>query len=197
MRAGRAAPPMKVEASYYPELSTPEVWEADLRAARSLGMEALRCGEFAWSRLSPQPEAWQTEWAREFLDLAGELGFEVIWCTPSATPPPYLCDHWPDLTATDQDQRRVPVGVRRNYCLSHPGYRQLCGETAARLVQTLGSHPAIKGWQIDNEISGDRFACWCERCSRAFQEWLQRRYGDLDALNGCWLTDVWSQYYTR
>ncbi len=188
---------MKIGASYYPELSDPAVWKADLSTARSLGMTAVRCGEFAWSRLSPEPGAWQVDWAQGFLDLAGKLGFDVIWCTPSATPPPYLFDRWPDLTMIDQKAGPIPVGVRRNYCPSHPDYRRLCGETAVRLVQTLGSHPAIKGWQIDNEIAGDLRTCCCERCGRTFQQWLQQRYGDLDSLNRCWQTDVWSQRYTR
>ena len=188
---------MKTGASYYPELSTPVQWKADLLTARSLGLSALRCGEFAWSRISPEPGQWQLEWAVEFLELAASLDFDVIWCTPSATPPPYLFDRWPDLNAVNDNHLVTPVGTRRHYCPSHLGYRELCGETAARLVRELGSQPAIKGWQIDNEIAGDGFTCWCPRCNGAFQKWLEQRYGTLDALNQAWRTDVWAQRYTQ
>jgi beta-galactosidase len=188
---------MKTGASYYPELSTPAQWKEDLLTARSLGMSALRCGEFAWSRLSPQPGQWETDWAREFLELAGGLDFEVVWCTPSATPPPYLFDRWPDLHAVNDQERVTPVGTRRHYCPSHLGYRELCAETALRLVKDLGPQSAVKGWQVDNEIAGDGFTCWCPRCNETFQGWLEKRYGTLDALNKAWRTDVWAQRYTH
>jgi beta-galactosidase len=188
---------MKTGASYYPELSRPAQWEADLRTARSLGLEALRCGEFAWSRLSPQPDEWHTGWAVEFLELAAGLGFDVVWCTPSATPPPYLFDRWPDLHAVNENGQAMPIGVRRHYCPSHAGYRELCAETASRLARDVGRQTNVKGWQIDNEIAGDGFTCWCQRCQVNFQTWLEQRYGSVDALNKAWQTDVWAQRYTR
>lgn len=187
---------MKVGASYYPELSDRSQWERDLNAAREIGLRALRCGEFAGSRLMPEPGKWDADWARQFLDLAGGKGFDVIWCTPSATPPPYLFDKWPGLEARNQDNQPVPQGVRRNYCPSHAGYRQFCVETASRLAEEFDNHPAIVGWQVDNELAGDGFTCWCSRCGEAFQGWLKERYRSLDVLNAAWKTDVWAQRYT-
>ena len=188
---------MKIGASYYPEVMTEADWEGDLRTAREFGLSVLRCGEFAWSSLfSPQNKPTMA-WARRFLDIAEHHGFEVVWCTPSATPPPHLFDRWPDLFTTTQDGHVPARGVRRNYCPSHPGYLELCGETARQLVRELGSHPAIRGWQVDNELAGDGFTCWCPRCGAAFQKWLEERYGTLDQLNETWQTRVWSQVYTR
>lgn len=187
---------MKVGASYYPELSDRRQWESDLSTAYDLGLRALRCGEFAGSRLMPEPGKWDADWARQFLDLAGEKGFDVIWCTPSATPSPYLFDRWPGLEARNQDNQPVPPGVRRNYCPSHAGYRKSCVETVSRLAEEFDNHTAIVGWQIDNELAGDGFTCWCSRCGEAFQGWLKERYLNLDALNTAWETDLWAQRYT-
>lgn len=187
---------MQVGSSYYPELSGPSTWKADLATARSLGLTVFRCGEFAWSRLSPTENAWDCEWAVAFLDLAHEMGFKVVWCTPSATPPPYLFDRWPDLNAVTQENHVTPIGIRRNYCPSHAAYRQHCATTAGRLAKSLSSHPAIIGWQIDNEIAGDGFTCWCPHCQKTFQEWLEKRYGTLDHLNQSWQSGVWSKHYT-
>lgn len=188
---------MRVGASYYPELSDRETWEKDLSVARGIGLSVLRCGEFSWSRLAPDSSRWETSWVEEFLSLAETLAFSVIWCTPSATPPPYLFDRWPDLTAVNEYNLPVPVGVRRNYCPSHEGYRDLCAETATRLAAEFGHHPAIAGWQVDNELAGDGFTCWCPRCQREFQAWLQKRYETLDHLAAAWKTDVWAQRYSR
>ncbi len=187
---------MKVGASYYPELLPRGEWRRDLETARSIGLSCLRCGEFAWSAISPAPEEWRTDWITEFLDLAAELDFEVIWCTPSASPPPYLHTRWPDLQAVNSDGRTMPAGIRRNYCPSHEGYRELCAKTAARLGAGIGRHRAVVGWQVDNEIAGDGFTCWCENCREKFHLWLEERYGSLENLNRKWQTDLWSQKYS-
>ncbi|HEX2948297.1 MAG TPA: beta-galactosidase, partial [Armatimonadota bacterium] len=187
---------MQVGASYYPEVIPPSEWERDLATGREIGLSCLRCGEFAWSAFSPEENTWQQEWALEFLALAQQYGYEVIWCTPSATPPPYLFDRWPDLHAVSVDGDEMPVGVRRHYCPSHSGYQEQCTEVAGHLAQAFTGAPAIKGWQVDNEIAGDGFTCWCPRCQQAFQDWLHSHYGSLEQLNEAWQTGVWSQRYT-
>ncbi len=187
---------MKVGASYYPELVDARQWQSDLAAGRELGLTVLRCGEFAWSALSPEPHQWSADWALSFLDLAQQYGYQVIWCTPSATPPPYLFDRWPELAAVNASGQTMPVGIRRNYCPSHEGYLELCAQIADRLGRELGSHPAIVGWQVDNELAGDGFTCWCERCRQRFHQWLAQRYGTLQQLNEAWQTGFWSQRYT-
>ena len=89
----------------------------------------------------------------------------------------------------------MPTGLRRNYCPSHAGYRELAAEMADRIARALGAHPALLGWQVDNEIAGDGFTCWCAACERAFRYWLQKRYGSLANLNQVWQSMVWSQWY--
>lgn len=187
---------MRIGASYYPEAVSERRWRDDLETARNLGLDCLRCGEFAWSAFDPDGNHWEPQWALRFLDLAYEMGLGVIWCTPSATPPPWVFDRWSDLAALDHTGRAMPVGVRRHYCPSHEGYRRLCAQTATRLASELGAHPAILGWQVDNELAGDGFTCWCDGCGRAFQQWLAARYVSLDNLNARWQTAVWSQSYS-
>lgn len=187
---------MRVGASYYPEATPREEWERDLATGREIGLSCLRCGEFAWSAFEPEEGHWKPEWALEFLDLAHKYDYAVVWCTPSATPPPFFFDRWPDLNAVSIGGAKMAIGNRRHYCPSHEGYRQRSAEMAERIAQTVSQHPALIGWQVDNEIAGDGFTCWCERCQRAFHVWLQHRYKTLDALNNAWQTMVWSQRYT-
>ena len=188
---------MKIGASYYPEVVSESEWAKDLERGKRIGLSVLRCGEFAWSALFSSQGQETMEWALRFLDLANASGYEVVWCTPSATPPPYLFERWPDLSAVTSKGLKMPVGVRRNYCPSHTGYSELCAETASRLAGKIEGHSAIRGWQVDNELAGDGFTCWCERCGSAFQEWLRERYKSIADLNDVWQTSVWSQTYTR
>ncbi len=186
---------MKVGASYYPEVIAREEWAQDLATGREIGLSALRVGEFAWSALAPTPGAWEVGWARDFLAQAGAAGYDVIWCTPSATPPPYLLERWPELQAVNVNGDLMNVGGRRHACPTHPGYRDLCAETATKLARDLSGAPVV-GWQVDNEIAGDGFTCWCPRCLTAFQTWLEARYGSLDVLNASWQTSLWANRYT-
>ncbi len=187
---------MKVGATYYPELLPPGEWERDLELGRQIGLSALRCGEYAWSAFAPQEGRWQVEWALDFLDLAGKMGYDVIWATPTAAPPPYLFQRWPDLYAVDWKGRIMPTGTGRNYCPSHHAYRDRCTEIAGRLAHDLGAAPAIKGSQVDDKLAGDGFLCYCDRCRTAFQQTLLAKYGTLDTLNSAWQTAFRSEVYT-
>lgn len=188
---------MRVGASYYPELQRSRAeWRRDLEAAREVGLSVLRCGEFAWDFLEPEDGKFRFEWVREFLDLSGELGFRVIWCTPSAAPPPRFFRRWPDLAAVNVQGETMPVGVRRNYTPGHPGYLDACAKMACELARALAGHPALAGWQIDNELSGDGFCCWGGPWTVAgFQGYLHRKFGTLEEFNTHIGGGVWSEIY--
>ncbi len=187
---------MKVGASYYPELHDKETWRRDLAAGREIGLTALRCGEFAWDFIEPRDGEFHFEWALEFLDLAAELGYDVIWCTPSATPPPRFFRQYENLGAVNLKGEAMPVGVRRNYTPEHPDYLQRCADMAEKLALNLAGHPAIVGWQIDNELAGDGF---CSRggywTTAGFRNYLRQRFKTLDDLNAAVGGGVWGENY--
>ncbi|MEN3304615.1 MAG: beta-galactosidase, partial [Micromonosporaceae bacterium] len=70
---------------------------------------------------------------------------------------------------------------------------------AVRITQELGqryaSHPALALWHLHNEFAGVNAHCYCDTCAAAFRDWLDARYGDLDALNTAWGTSFWGQRY--
>ncbi|MDO4295652.1 MAG: beta-galactosidase, partial [bacterium] len=51
---------------------------------------------------------------------------------------------------------------------------------------------AVILWHISNEFSGD---CHCPLCQKAFQTWLQKKYGSIEVLNEQWNTSFWSHQY--
>jgi beta-galactosidase len=64
------------------------------------------------------------------------------------------------------------------------------------MASRYGSHPAVLGWQVDNEFGcHDTARCYCEACASSFRAWLKAKYGTMAALNDAWGSIFWSQVY--
>jgi beta-galactosidase len=136
------------------------------------------------------------EWQSGFDVLANE-GLQVALCTPTASPPAWLIQANPEILPVDSQGQRMRFGSRRYYCSNNPVYRRYSSRIVTDLSKRYGSHPAIVGWQIDNEFGCHNTArCYCPVCAAAFRQWLQARYGSLDSLNDAWGTTFWSQVFT-
>jgi len=188
---------MKLGVCYYPEHWPEDRWAIDARLMREAGLSVVRIGEFAWAQLEPSVGVFRWDWLdRAIATLAAE-GLQIVLGTPTATPPAWLARTWPEILQVDAQGRRREFGSRRHYCANSPVYRQHTARIVTALVERYGAHPAVIGWQIDNEFGcHDTARCYCPRCAQAFRVWLQARYGTLDELNEAWGTAFWSQWYT-
>ena len=119
---------------YYPEHWPEERWETDARMMAAAGIRHVRIGEFAWSRLEPDPGVLDLGWLERIIDILAAQGLEVVLGTPTATPPKWLVDRMPEMIAVDVEGRPRRFGSRRHYCFSHEGYRKEC----ARIVTVHG-----------------------------------------------------------
>ncbi len=182
--------------AYYPEYWGKERFRVDAALMQAAGINLVRIGEFAWSRLEPEEGRFTFDCLRECLDVMTDHGISVILCTPSATPPAWLTSAWPDSLLMKPDGRRMEHGIRRHYCYTSDTYRRHVRRIVARLIDEYGRHPALVGWQIDNEPDiGEQGACHCPACQAAFQAWLKQRYGSVAELNRRWGTGFWSLDY--
>ena len=179
---------------YYPEQWPEARWPTDAQLMAEAGFNIVRLAEFAWSRLEPQPGVFDFGWLDRAIAVLAAQGLRVILGTPTASPPPWLMQPHPDLFRMNEQGHRLTFGNRREYCPSHPLYHDCTQAIVTAMAEHYARHPAVVGWQIDNEF-GDR--CYCPVCRGAFQHWLQRRYATLDALNGAWGTIFWSHVYTE
>lgn len=181
---------------YYPEHWPKERWMEDARRMRELGLSYVRIGEFAWALLEPEPGQLEWGWLDEVLDVFYREGLKVVLGTPTATPPKWLVDQYPEILPVDREGRRRRFGGRRHYCFSNPVYHQETRRIVTLLAERYGKHPAVVGFQTDNEYGCHGTArCYCKQCQRAFQEWLKEHYGSVQALNEAWGTAFWSQRY--
>ena len=183
---------------YYPEHWPVEWWEEDARRMAEVGIQYVRIGEFAWSRLEPTPGELTFDWLVQSMDTLGRHGLKVIVGTPTATPPRWMIDKHPDMLAVDKQGRPRGFGSRRHYDFSHQGYREECARITRLLIEKVGHHPALAGWQTDNEYGcHDTVLSYSEAARQGFRRWLAERYGTVEALNEAWGGVFWSMDYNR
>jgi beta-galactosidase len=181
---------------YYPEHLPPEYWAPDFDSMREIGIRVVRLGEFAWSRLEPEPGEYRLAWLEQILDLAEAKHLSVVLGTPTAAPPKWLVDQLPDMVPVDANGHRKGFGSRRHYCFSHAGYRKECERIVTKLAQAFGEHPAVVAWQTDNEFGcHNTVHSYSEAARVAFRAWLRNRYGSIDQLNQAWGNVFWSMEY--
>jgi len=183
---------------YYPEHWPETRWAEDAAQMRETGLSWVRIGEFAWSRLEPEPGQFAFDWLDRAIDILGAAGLKIVLGTPSCTPPRWMVSRFPDMLAVDAEGRPRKFGARRHYCFSHAGYRAAAAEMASHLGARYGRDPRIAAWQIDNEYGcHDTILSYSDAARAAFQTWLAERYGSIAALNTAWGNVFWSMEYTR
>lgn len=180
-------------AAYYPEHWPEERWPEEIRLMREAGLTVVRMGEFAWSSLEPASGEFRFDWLERAIALLGESGILTVLGTPTAAPPAWLTQAYPEIFAVDEYGRRVQHGNRCHYCVNAPAFHAAAARIVGALAQRFGNNPNVIGWQLDNEYNR---VCYCDRCRRLFQEYLACKYGTLEVLNERWTTAYWSQTYS-
>lgn len=181
---------------FYPEHWPSNRWAGYARQMRELGISYVRIGEFAWSRIEPRPGEFTWTWLDEAIAVLAGEGLKVILCTPTATPPAWLVRAHPEILPVAADGRVLEFGSRRHYDPASPIYRTESRRITTAVAGRYGDHPAVVGWQTDNEFADhDTGRSWGELNRVGFQGWLRQRYGDIAALNEAWGAVFWSQEY--
>ena len=180
-------------ASYYPEHWPEDRWPEDIRLMREAGLTVVRMGEFAWSSLEPSAGEFRFDWLERVISLLASAGIVTVIGTATAAPPNWLVQQHPDLLAVNTNGQRAQVGNRCHYCATSPEFYAAVQRLVNAMGERFGSNPSVIGWQFDNEFHR---ICFCDRCRRLFQDYLQDQYGSLENLNERWSTRYWSQTYS-
>lgn len=181
---------------YYPEHWDKSMWEGDLERMLETGIEVIRIAEFSWNKFEPREGEYTWEFFDEFLDLCEKKGMHVIFCTPTATPPAWMTDKYPEVLNARQDGVLYRHGARRHYNYNSVIYQRFTRNLVERMGEHYAKHPAIIGWQLDNEINCEMNEFYSESDTLAFREFLKKKYGKIENLNTAWGTAFWNQTYT-
>lgn len=177
---------------YYPEHWPEDRWPVDARMMAEAGVNGVRIGEFAWSFYEPRPGRVDFSAMDRALDVLHEAGITAIMCTCGRTVPPWFYAKYPGEVNVFSDGRTEnPKDSRYRIGLLHEDFADEARRIDEAVVEHFAGHPAIRGWQVDNEI-GSANDCWCDRCLDAFREYLRRKYGTPEALNRAWGSHFWS-----
>ncbi len=183
-------------ACYYPEHWPRELWVKDAALMVQTGLQWVRIGEFAWSRIEPKPGEFDWAWLDEAIQTLGSAGLKVIIGTPTATPPRWMLDKHPDMLGVDAGGNLRKFGSRRHYCFSHLGYRHECARIVQKLGERYGKNPHVAAWQTDNEYGcHDTVLSYSRSALRGFRDWLAQKYQSPDTLNKAWGNVFWSMEY--
>ncbi|NAZ81378.1 beta-galactosidase [Kineococcus sp. R8] len=183
-------------ADYNPEQWPEEVRAEDVALMREAGVTLVSVGIFSWGLLEPEPGRFEFDWLERVLDDLHAAGIGVDLATATASPPAWLSQRWPEVLPVDHEGRRATFGSRQSWCPSSPVYRERSLALVEALAARFGAHPALRLWHISNELGCHNARCYCDVSAAAFRTWLQRRHGDVAALNDAWATAFWSQHYT-
>ena len=91
----------KLGTCYYPEHWSRDIWKSDVIRMVELGLSWVRIGEFSWSKIEPKEGELDWEWLDCIVELLRSHKLDIIMGTPTATPPKWVLDKYPDMLAID------------------------------------------------------------------------------------------------
>ncbi len=181
---------------YYPEHWDRALWAEDLDRMKALGLETVRIAEFAWNFFEPHEGEFTFSFFDDFMELALTKGMKVIFCTPTATPPAWMSEKYPEILNADADGHLFRHGMRRHASLNSEKYQFFTARIVEKLAEHYAKYPNIIMWQLDNEINCHISEYYAESDHKAFRTYLRKRFGTLDALNEAIGAAFWNQTYT-
>ncbi len=177
---------------YNPEQWPREVWAEDARLMQRAGVNLVTVGVFSWATIEPREGELDLDWLADVLDLLHAGSIAVDLATPTASPPPWLGDRYPETLPVTPEGVRLTYGSRNQFSASSAKYRERALAVTRAVVERFAAHPAVVMWHVGNELGQVDHG---PEAAAAFRRWLEDRYGTVEALNAAWATTVWSQRY--
>lgn len=187
-------PSLLLGTAWYPEQWPESRWETDLQLMEAAHVHFVRITEFAWSRMEPLEGKYDFEWLDRAIAAAGKHHIAVVLGTPTATPPAWLTQKYPDTLRVEPDGVRVTHGNRAHASPTSPRYLEFCRQITGLMAERYGKNPDVVGWQIDNEY-GYANMSYDEETKHQFDDWLKEKYKTVENLNDKWTTEYWSERY--
>lgn len=172
----------------------PAILQEDAELMQKTGINSVTIGVFSWSALEPSEGKFDFSWMDRVMDQQAQLGHRVILSTPTAAMPAWLAEKYPQVRRVDPRGYRPPMTNRQHHCWTSPIFRQRVQIINTELANRYARHPALAMWHVSNELCGQ---CFCELCRQSWCDWLERRFGSLQAMNQAHWACFWSKQATE
>ena len=153
-------------------------------------LSVIRVGESVWATWEPEDGSFDLEWVSDILDGAHDRGIGVILGTPTYAIPTWLARKYPEIMAERRTGEPIPYGHRQNVDYSHAAFRWHAERIVRRIVERHAGHPAVIGYQVDNEPGAELFHN--TGAFQGFLGYLKKTYGTVEELNRRWGLTYWS-----
>ncbi|NSX88280.1 beta-galactosidase [Agrobacterium tumefaciens] len=180
---------------HYPEHVDENYWQRDADRMKAIGFNTVRMGEFAWHIWEPYEGKFDFDLFDRAIDLLGKAGINTILCTPTATPPRWLTQNYPEVLRVDRNGRRASHGSRQHGDTTSPVLRHHSRRITAAMAEHYRDNPYVIGWQTDNELNTTVSESFSDSAALAFRNFLRHKYETIDALNFAWGGHFWATAY--
>ncbi len=177
--------------SYYHEYMPVERLEQDVQLMEKAGVSVVRLGESTWSNWEPQEGRFEFAWMERIIDRLHKSGIRVILGTPTYSIPPWLYRKHPEILVTWLGGHKASYGLRQNMDITHPTYLFYSERLIRQIVSHFSSHPAVIGYQIDNETKS--YGTAGRNVQLGFVDYLKKKFESPDQLNRVWGLAYWGQ----
>ncbi len=190
-----AAPPkmdtVLYGASYYHEYMPYERLEQDVQLMEKAGINVVRLGESTWSSWEPKDGQFEFAWMERILDRLHQANIKVILGTPTYSIPTWLYHKHPEILLTRLGEQKSYYGIRQNMDITHPAYLFYAERIIRQVVSHFKNHPAIIGFQVDNETSSNGTAG--KNVFDGYVDYLKEKFTTTAELNRIWGFVYWGQ----
>ena len=197
--------------AFYPEYMPYDRLDTDVDLMQKAGITVVRIGESTWSSWEPRDGEFQFAWMQRILDRLHQAGIKAILGTPTYSIPTWLYKEHPEIAVThnstvprlnDPYDPTYPnsgtpgfYGPRQNYDFLNPYFRQHAERVIRQIVSHFKDHPAVIGYQIDNETFPTGVPT--QYMNAAFLERLKQKYKTPSTINKLWGLVYWGQLVDR
>lgn len=175
--------------AYYHEYMPSERLDEDVRLMKDSGISVVRVGESTWSLFEPREGEFEFAWMDRIIDKMHEAGIKVILGTPTYSIPAWLWYKHPEVLIDYMNGEEAYYGIRQNMNITSPTFLFYCERIIRKMMEHYARHPAIIGFQVDNETTSRRVNNY--DFNVAFVNYLKKKFKTPQNLNKIWGLNYW------
>jgi beta-galactosidase len=181
--------PLLFGAAYYEEYMPYDRLNKDIDMMKAAGINVVRIAESTWSTVEPADSVYDFSHIDRVLNAMHKAGIHAILGTPTYALPAWLVHQHPDVLA-ETPRGKNQYGPRQNMDISNPHFRYYAERVIRKIIEHVKDHPAIIGYQIDNETKPYNTAG--PEVQKQFVQYMRQKFGSLDSINRAFGLDYWS-----